>query len=53
MASEKTDNSYDVIIVGAGISGINFAYRLQTMCPDLSFTILEARDVIGGTWALF
>ncbi|KAK4995085.1 hypothetical protein LTR66_005017, partial [Elasticomyces elasticus] len=53
MASEKTHNSYDVIIVGAGISGINFAYRLQTQCPDLSFTILEARDVIGGTWALF
>ncbi|KAK4998627.1 hypothetical protein LTR28_013626, partial [Elasticomyces elasticus] len=53
MALEKYENNYDVIIVGAGISGINFAYRLQTQCPDLNFTILEAREVIGGTWALF
>ena len=43
----------DVLIVGAGLSGIGAAYRLQTESPDRSFTILEARDAIGGTWDLF
>jgi monooxygenase len=43
----------DVLIVGAGISGIAAAYRLQTMCPDKTFEIVEARDAIGGTWDLF
>ena len=44
---------YDVLIVGAGLSGIDAAYRLQTECPGKSFRILEARDAIGGTWDLF
>lgn len=44
---------YDVIIIGAGISGINFAYRLQERNPDLTYCILEARHEIGGTWSLF
>lgn len=44
---------YDVVIVGAGISGINAAYRLQTQLPHLSYAILEARDNLGGTWDLF
>lgn len=44
---------YDVIIVGAGISGINAAYRLQTECSQLSFTIVEGRSAMGGTWDLF
>lgn len=43
----------DAIIIGAGISGISAAYYFQTMCPDKSFTILEGRDNIGGTWDLF
>ena len=43
----------DVVVVGAGISGIGAAYHLQKMSPDRSFVILEARDDIGGTWDLF
>ncbi|MCQ4361172.1 NAD(P)/FAD-dependent oxidoreductase [Mycobacterium gordonae] len=43
----------DVLIVGAGISGIGAAYYLQTMQPGKSFAILEARADIGGTWDLF
>ncbi|OGM44105.1 monooxygenase [Aspergillus bombycis] len=44
---------YDIIIVGAGVAGINTAYRIQTMLPNYSYAILEARDVAGGTWDLF
>jgi monooxygenase len=43
----------DVVVVGAGLSGIGAGYRLQTECPDRSYAILEARDTIGGTWDLF
>ncbi len=43
----------DVLIVGAGISGIGAGWHLQDKCPDKSFAILEARDAIGGTWDLF
>ena len=43
----------DVVIVGAGISGIGSAYHLQTMCSDRSYVILEGRPDIGGTWDLF
>src|SRR5665213_4611458 len=43
----------DVLIVGAGLSGIGAAYHLQTSCPTKSYTLLEARDAIGGTWDLF
>ncbi len=43
----------DVIIVGAGLSGIGAAYYLQTRCPKKTYTILEGRDAIGGTWDLF
>lgn len=43
----------DVLVVGAGLSGIGAAYRLQTECPDRSYIILEARDTLGGTWDLF
>jgi monooxygenase len=44
---------FDVIVVGAGLSGIGAAYRLQTECPTTRFIILEGRDAIGGTWDLF
>lgn len=43
----------DVLIVGAGISGIGAAYHLKTLSPDRSFLILEGRDNLGGTWDLF
>ena len=43
----------DVLIVGAGISGIDAAFHLQTRCKGKSYAILEARDAIGGTWDLF
>jgi cation diffusion facilitator CzcD-associated flavoprotein CzcO len=43
----------DVLVVGAGISGIGAGYHLQTLCPDRSYLILEARNDIGGTWDLF
>ncbi|WP_414903344.1 flavin-containing monooxygenase [Sphingomonas flavalba] len=44
---------FDVIIVGAGLSGIGAAYHLQKHCPDRNYAILEAREAIGGTWDLF
>lgn len=43
----------DVLIVGAGLSGIGAGYHLQTKCPTKSYVILEGRDCIGGTWDLF
>ncbi|MBC6402109.1 MAG: NAD(P)/FAD-dependent oxidoreductase [Hyphomonadaceae bacterium] len=43
----------DVLIIGAGISGLSAAAHLIRMCPGKSFQILEARDTIGGTWDLF
>ncbi len=43
----------DVLIVGAGLSGIGAAYHLQTESPGRSFLILEGRESIGGTWDLF
>jgi len=44
---------FDVIIVGAGLSGIGMAHHLQRLCPWARYTILEARGAIGGTWDLF
>jgi monooxygenase len=44
---------YDVIIVGAGISGVSAAVHLQKTCPNKTFAILEGREALGGTWDLF
>jgi cation diffusion facilitator CzcD-associated flavoprotein CzcO len=46
-------NYFDTIIVGAGISGISAAHYMQTECPNKTFTVLEGRKSIGGTWDLF
>jgi cation diffusion facilitator CzcD-associated flavoprotein CzcO len=44
---------FDVVIVGAGISGIGAGYHLKKRCPTRSYVILEGREQIGGTWDLF
>ncbi|HET7335728.1 MAG TPA: NAD(P)/FAD-dependent oxidoreductase [Rhizomicrobium sp.] len=46
-------NHFDVVIVGAGLSGIGAAYHLQANCPGKTYAILEGREAIGGTWDLF
>ena len=43
----------DVLIVGAGISGIGAAYHVKTMCPNRTFVVVEGREQLGGTWDLF
>jgi monooxygenase len=54
MSSEQLSmEHFDVLVVGAGISGIGAGYHLQANCPDKTYAILEARDGIGGTWDLF
>ena len=50
----RTDREHlDVLIVGAGLSGIGAAWHLQKKCPGKSYTIVEAREASGGTWDLF
>src|ERR1700761_7904821 len=44
---------FDVVIVGAGISGIGAAYRIAERNPHLTYAVLERREQIGGTWDLF
>jgi monooxygenase len=46
-------NHVDVLIVGAGVSGIGAGYHLQKNCPTKTYAILEGREAIGGTWDLF
>jgi monooxygenase len=50
---EHSQDEVDVLIIGAGISGISAAYHLQKLCPNKSYAILEARESLGGTWDLF
>ena len=48
-----TQEHFDVVVVGSGLSGIDAAYHVQTYCRNKSYVILESRDAIGGTWDLF
>ena len=52
MQNEATEQ-FDVVVIGAGLSGIGSAWHLMHRCPDRSFVILESRHAIGGTWDLF
>jgi monooxygenase len=47
------DEHFDVLIVGAGLSGVGAGWHLQNAAPDRSYVILEGREAIGGTWDLF
>jgi cation diffusion facilitator CzcD-associated flavoprotein CzcO len=51
--AELPAGDYDVVIIGAGISGIGAAYRLTEANPGTRYVILERRDRVGGTWDLF
>ena len=51
--SVEGSTDFDVIVIGAGLSGIGAGVRLQRDCPDSSFAILERRGAIGGTWDIF
>ena len=53
MTARPQPERFDVIIIGAGISGIDAAYRITERNPQLTYTILERRSRIGGTWDLF
>lgn len=48
----QTQTDIDVLVIGAGISGINAGYRLQTE-TKFSYQIFEARHDLGGTWSMF
>jgi monooxygenase len=48
-----TNEHFDVVIIGAGLSGIAAAHHVMHGCPEKRFLIIEARDAIGGTWDLF
>ena len=49
----ENSNHFNVIVIGAGISGIGAGYYLKKNCPNKSFCIIEGRKNIGGTWDLF
>jgi cation diffusion facilitator CzcD-associated flavoprotein CzcO len=51
--TERPTEHLDVVIVGAGISGIDAAYRIRERNPQLTYAVLEGRTAIGGTWDLF
>src|SRR5579871_2983699 len=49
-AARRSVEHFDVLIVGAGISGVGGAYHLATQCPDKTYVVLEAQETFGGTW---
>ncbi len=49
-AASVTTEHFDVLIVGAGISGVGAAYHLTTQCPATRFVVLELKETFGGTW---
>ncbi len=49
-SASKAAEQFDVIIVGAGVSGVGGAYHLAKQCADMSFVVLDAQDTFGGTW---
>ncbi len=49
-SAQGQSTHFDVLIVGAGISGVGSAYHLQEQCPEKSYVILEMKDTFGGTW---
>ncbi|KAL6252539.1 hypothetical protein RBB50_000258 [Rhinocladiella similis] len=51
--SDSAESRFDVIIIGAGLSGINVAHRVQHQLPECKYTILEQRANLGGTWDFF
>ena len=55
MAQAETSGSVhlDVLVVGAGLSGVAAGHYLRTSCPSATFAIFEAHDTVGGTWDLF
>jgi len=53
VTAEPVAEHFDVVVVGAGISGIGAGYHLQDQSPDRTYVILEGRDDLGGTWDLF
>ncbi|CRG92043.1 hypothetical protein PISL3812_09098 [Talaromyces islandicus] len=52
-AGRIPNSDFDVVIIGAGISGVNTAYRIHNELPNHTYAILEARNSLGGTWDLF
>lgn len=50
--TQNIDGHFDVLIAGAGISGIGSAYHLQTQCPGKTYLVLEALEDFGGTWRM-
>ncbi|HKT49253.1 MAG TPA: NAD(P)/FAD-dependent oxidoreductase, partial [Candidatus Angelobacter sp.] len=52
-STTKGSEHFDVLIIGAGLSGIDAAYHLKKFCPRKTYVILEQRERIGGTWDLF
>ena len=50
LAPRRRAKHFDILIVGAGISGVGSAYHMKTQCPDRSYVVLESQDSFGGAW---